>query len=132
MVRQSFIQSKSGEDGISSTLLDSYEAINQSGHNEPSSRITDTFELGNTKVANSKRQGLLLHLVDQKKRLKKNISNISSRLLKVESNYEESRNARLVVIGPIDSDVLQSRSPERRNRQVNATTVEIDQSLSLK
>ena len=53
-------------------------------------------------------------------------------LLKVESNYEESRKAKLVVINPVDSDVLQSHSPEQRNMQVNATTVEIDQSLSLK
>lgn len=124
--QKTFIQSKSGEDGDSSTLLDN-DAINQSERNEPSSRITHAFEPGNTKVAISKRQGLLLHLVDQEKRLKKNISNISSRLLKLESNYEESRKAKLVVTEPVNSDVIQIHSPEQQDREVNATNAELNQ-----
>ena len=121
-----FIQNKSGDDGNSSTLIDN-DAINQSERNEPSSRITHAFESDNTKVAISKRQGLLLHLVDQEKRLKKNISNISSRLLKLESNYEETRKAKLVVTEPVDSDVIQIHSPEQQDKEVNATTAEINQ-----
>ena len=121
-----FIQSKSGEDGNSSTLINN-EATNQGESNESSSRITHAFESDNTKVAISKRQGLLLHLVDQEKRLKKNISNISSRILKLESNYEETRKAKLVFTGPVDSDVIQIHSPEQQDREVNATTAEINQ-----
>ncbi|GFH49066.1 hypothetical protein CTEN210_05542 [Chaetoceros tenuissimus] len=117
VVQTTFTQSQSDND----------EATNQSESKEPSSRITNAFDADNTKVANSKRQGLLLHLIDQEKRLKKNISNISSRLLKLESNCEESRKARLVITEPADSDVDPIHSLEQQDRQVNATNEEIDQ-----
>lgn len=122
-----FIQSQPEKDGNSSTLLDNNEATNQGESNESSSRITNAFEVDNTKIANSKRQGLLLHLIDQEKRLKKNISNISSRLLKLESNCEESHKAKLVITEPVDSDVGPIHSLEQQDRQVNATNEEINQ-----